>query len=530
MSLFDTSTLRTDAESLTGAAMAKAWTFLRTHWMLILSLFVLLLVLNEVGSYLFRSSNRLITVYVGAPGSSNYRIRDRLAQAVRGITSIPGVTYRATVVPTGGSHEIENKVKDDTDGRSIGVIADGSHSPDLRTLLPLDWDYVHVLARVGFLDGVRARLDNKWPTDLSEVMPSLRYGRVFAGARESGTLDFATALFDRYKNTPSESINDYLVPGISNWEQAESALKAGEIDLAFYCGPIGATTVQSIADDGTAVLLGLGDVQTALSEDADFALVETLIPKNTYRASQVRRANWLLDLISTAPKLYFCANDIKSLAARRLIVASSSMSTQDAYLISSALAEALAESQDCPANTWKRQKPHEAPALTSANAELGIQPHPGAILVRDNGTLGFWWKPSSWSPFWRTVVFGVISLVATVVVHSVAMRFRAPPQGLPNDTAEKRTRELYEGTKAAIGSALNGLRSDDRPFSRSKRESWRKRLIELQEKVFALRDDVKAEDYNSLNGDIDELWSAYDEATDTAPRAAVPESESAGNK
>src|SRR6266404_4119126 len=111
-----------DLGFIAGTGASRLGTFLRTHWTYVLSVIVLFLVLNALLSPLVTSSNRLILAYVGAPGSSNYRIRDRLAQAIKGITSIPGVRYSAAVVPTSGIFEVENKLTDDVDGRSIGVI------------------------------------------------------------------------------------------------------------------------------------------------------------------------------------------------------------------------------------------------------------------------------------------------------------------------------------------------------------------------------------------------------------------------
>jgi TRAP-type uncharacterized transport system substrate-binding protein len=476
----------TDAKSIAGRGATWLWSFSRTHWRLIISVVVTILVINMLGNYLFTPTDRTITIYVSAPGTSDYRIKDKLANAVRSISSGPEIRYRASVVSTPGSIDIENRLKDDGEGRSIGVIADMSHAPNLKTLLPLDWDYVHILGRVGFLDGLRIRNGNKWPSEFSHVVPFLRYGRVFAGSQDSGTLDFATNLFDRYKRDPVENINDYLAPGISNWEQAEAALKAGGIDLAFYCGPIGATTVQHIADDGAAVLLGIKDVQSALSQDTDLALVTSVIPKNSYRASPLLRANWLLNVLRDAPPLFFCDSDIPTLAARRLIVTSNQMSTDDAYLISGALDDALTASQDCPANTWKKGKPQESPGAEFV--ALGIPPHQGADWKRQGVQLGFWWKPSSWTPFWRTAALGLASILATAILHSISRLFVGSSDETENSGRPAVTdRPDYDRLGIEINADLVNLDKSKPPLSETEHERWNVRVKELRDEVNMLR-------------------------------------------
>jgi hypothetical protein len=341
----------------------------------------------------------------------------------------------------------------------------------------------------------------------------------------SEAFEIASKLFDRFKSNVSNGFTDYVAPGIADWEQAEAALKAGDIDLAIYAGPIGATTVQRIADDGTAILLSLDGVQETLSEDADTALTATVIRKNSYRAAPIRSV--ALPLQGTKQTTWqFCGDDIQTVAARRLIVASKRMPTDDAYLLAGALDDTLTDRQDVPASTWQRHKPHVEPATSIVS--LGVLPHPGAEMKRVGSEPAFWWKPSSWSPFLRTSIAGLLSVALTAVVHFAVGGFqRFKKQGDQVKHAPKLTSSQLHRVRAALAAFEQRLNEYEQRPSATSKAALDRQYMRACADVCDSVDDVPPELRESLERAFSGLMERYRPAAEpatepTAESAAEP--------
>jgi len=468
--------------------------FVRRYPVHLIAAVVVVIAANQLINYVSKSAEREITVYVGPPGSSSYRMRERIADAIKGISTTPGFHYRAVVVPTTGYIDIEHRLSDDITGQAIGMAVDGVRQDEsLRTLLPLDWDYLHVIASVRFLQRIRANANDSWPQQFSEVMPHLKYDRVFSGAQESGTRKFAAMMFGLH----DKSIDDYASPAITDWEQALPALKADRIDLAFYCGPLLATTVEEVAKNGSAVLLGLDDLRGAMLRHPDIALTEVSIPANLYTVTPLKPPTDTLRLDSREPvaasdskPLYFANRDLATVAARRLIVTSSRMSDQDAYYITAALTDRLIAANDIGPNTWERASPNTPPARL--DRDFGIRTHRGAALHRDGVGLVSWWRPTTWPSNWQSMMLGVMTLVSTTFLHTTVkwLRHRDLPTGAAS-TSSSRAASAAEASPEYLRlmAQCEALLDELTSIPESIAPGERQRIVEL---IRALRADIRA--------------------------------------
>jgi len=476
----DTPAWLSEAWSIFLNITARVWNFIKNRPAHIAIAVLVVLVINIAMGYVSASAEKQILIYVGSAGASSNRMQDRIAKSVRGISDVPGFEYQAAVVTTTGTPDIDRQIADDPDGRSIGVSVDRTnHLKGLRTLLPMDWQYLHIFARVAFLQSLRP--DKDLPTEFSQVAERLAYGKVYA---DSESFELASVLFDKYKHRSDDSIYDVLAPWLTDWKQAAAALKAGQIDVAFYSGPLGATTVQEIADDGKTVLLGLDGLTSTLSQNPDLKLIAVNIPRYFYRASQLEVSG------RDGTALYFCSRDVPTLAARRLIVASRRMSDRDAYLISDALTATLGEEEDIPSNTWQRSSPQSDAGKD--NVQLGIAPHPGAVMCRDGVTLTSLWKPWTWTAAVSSILIGLASIVATSSLAWVNRRLKrslklpaAAPSG--SDTPSSK----FELMKAEIDSLVNQLERTPEPISREQYETWASRIQQLRSTIRVDQHDQK---------------------------------------
>jgi hypothetical protein len=170
-----------DAASLVWMGLVWIVGFVTRHPLLVIWIILFGVCIDIVGSRVFATAVRPITVYYdGSLGSSNYRLKDHVEEAIRGISTIPNVKFRALAVQTSGLEDTKARLQDDPDGQAIGIISD-THSSELRTLLPLDWDYCHLLARIDFLEDVRKKAGGRSPSTFADIKFALKHGRVYAG-------------------------------------------------------------------------------------------------------------------------------------------------------------------------------------------------------------------------------------------------------------------------------------------------------------------------------------------------------------
>src|SRR5258708_919951 len=262
--------------------------FVRSYWRpALLLVLCFLFVWLALESYK-QSYRKDLVILTGPAGSTSWRAASGIADTLRQTERIPGVPYRVRVESMDGSDETIERIRGDSEGQIIGFAQSRTEGAEgIKTLLPLDFDYLHILCRTGFL---AENFGFPVPHQFDKAFPQLSPGHVFAGPPGGGWRLLAERLFARFGKHPRQ-LGDYLNPAISDWFQAQAALRSGTLDVVFFTGPLGSTTVQDIADkDKSAVLLGIDDVQTALIEHESFALWPVSFPENAYSA-----AEWTVD-------------------------------------------------------------------------------------------------------------------------------------------------------------------------------------------------------------------------------------------
>jgi hypothetical protein len=322
------------------------------------------------------SFHKELVILAGPAGSSSWRSADRIASELRNTPRIPGVNYVVRVEATNGLEEIAGRITSDRQGEVIGFSQNRLNPPDrMSMLLPLDYDYLHILCRARFLIESAPGLDVK---NFGALLPSIEPGKVFAGPPGSGTRVLAERILARYGRDEAE-LQELLHPAIDDWLEARAALKSGRVDLVFYSGPIGATTIEDIAvKDKSAVLIGLEDIQSALMRHENYSYRPVKFPLNAYSAEPW---DFAPGGFAAQVKLQFCPAELKTIAARRLLVCSSDMPPDDAFLIAKAAQSALASDGNIIGD-WKAAPP-DVLAVAPPEDSLGVTAHPGAIFVRD---------------------------------------------------------------------------------------------------------------------------------------------------
>ena len=421
-----------------------------------LAIAVIALLFN-VYEALYRSyvalNEKQFTVYVGPPGSSSNYTAPHVKSAVEKVSAAPGTHFHSVVRSLGSTTDVADQVLADTDGQSIGVTFDRSKDADgIATLLPLDWEYLHILVNVKFLDRIcNPKLETnskkiartEWPSKFSEVVGKLNYGRVYC---DGGSTDIAAELIERSWAADRKDLSYFLSPKISNLDAANAALREDQLDVVFFSGRLGATTIKNIAQYHTAILLGLDDQAESLKRDCDATLVVTEFPENSYSVGPFR-VEGLLPI-----DFQFCGKLLKTVATRRLIIASKHMSMNDAYLISSALSENLSQGDGLFGNTWKQASPDNSLSASGANAPLGITPHPGAIAALEGVTISTFWDPSTWSTWVKGLGLAVVALVATKALRWYS-KSDTEQNAAANVASESAAQADQQGTVAATSKA-----------------------------------------------------------------------------
>ncbi|RPI81523.1 MAG: hypothetical protein EHM42_10485, partial [Planctomycetaceae bacterium] len=318
-------------------------------------LFTLPAVMFTVWTLLFlyqRSFQKEIVLLTGPAGSSSWYVGNRIGSELQQSQQLPGINYAVRIESIGGFEATETRISADVEGSTIGFLQNRARdSSSLRTLLPLDYDYLHVLCRVGFLASQIPETSSNYRFEAIE--PRLKPGRVFVGPQGSGTRQMAARIF-RHFGVNEAGFETLLAPSISDWEQGRAALSRDAIDLMFYLGPIGSTTISRIVDDKSAVLVDLGEFQQALVQHENFAVWPVAFSRNSYNASRWshetdRALGTVPDFVDAGLReawparreFQFCPNELQTVAARRLLVASDKMSRDDAFQIAEATKAAI---------------------------------------------------------------------------------------------------------------------------------------------------------------------------------------------
>jgi hypothetical protein len=344
-----------------------------------------------------------------------------------------GPNYLVTQVPTGGSYDNLRAVKHDEEGNMIGMTIEGltidkNDKQEIKTLVPLQWCYLHLVARVDSLtnlgfgpefhwDGHKSRpitlsdLAGKyywWSNDDAKAAddgaktknakeranvgktnnnqklakkPSKQLLRIYLGPAGSGTRQLAELVLRNVGINPAEVEPNLYIPNV---EDVPEQLSRNNIDAAFVLEPPPSDIVSAIAAEGPQqyTLVSIDNANDLLPNHK--CLVSAKIPPGTY--------SFLVPSNFDPPE----ANDhtthlaeIESLATRRLIVASEKMSNSDAYYLANCIRAAIPHDQLSRADKdghWLGPDP----SADLRDHPLTYDPHPGVDLNPDS-TPAFNW-------------------------------------------------------------------------------------------------------------------------------------------
>jgi hypothetical protein len=475
---------------------------------------------------------------VGPGGSISADDARRIKSRVERASSIWN-TYRVRMEETEGFEEIRRLINADASGRMIGFAHDGfGNAENVRILLPLDKNYLHILCRRGFLEslvastspgessatiplangpgelGDRPSLPDKVTfADLAAERRFLEPGRFALGPLNSGTRQLAELVMQRYDLDPDK----YQTNGIVNWHDMRAALNNAAVDVAFYGGRMDSEIMRNIAADRSSVLIGLDEDRDAIIQ-GHLHLLPEQFEKNSYSNGG------------------FCPTALQTFASRRVLLCSSSMSDSTAYFLTKHARDAMRPI--VPEIDWANPPPNSPRAVG-----LTYQIHPGAERFRNNSPLGT-------GPWNSNYVLMTLALwLATELVQAANRRFRktkpaeeeaagaqaagpaeaSEPPGivvaspaLDPAAADAASREVYDSLECEIHedvSELIGLPE----LSKAERAQWLQKVQARRRRVEQLRAEGRLREKHSaaLVTAVDKLASAL-ERRNGKPRKKDP--------
>jgi hypothetical protein len=518
------------------------WRILRPRFWPILYCLVIVALLAQSWATYRRAYTREITIYIGNPGSNTDRAADRYSAAIRE-SHTTWMNYRVRVVPTQGNDDIEARLAADTTGLEIGVIQD---RPDefqrLAVLLPLGWDYLHVLCSRRFLKEVEERLANQGgpqnllqpasgaaylPIQLSQVAPFIEPGRVFMGPLNTAARRLSELVLEQ---VGVEDPGLLACHGVKDWNELRPAFLNDHIDVAFYPGVKGNRLVDRIAGDNTAVLLSLKDLQEAIAGPESAAWVVDF-SENQYATPLSKKAA----AVEPEQKVPFCPKGLATLASRRVLAASRFMANSDAYAISRAVQGTEYTQAQKP---WE-QSPASAPAQSSPSKGLMLSQHPGT--VESTSIAPTWWF---WRPEIKLFAATIALYLATELVQQIRggmSRINAPPK--PTDEKRPNDKPVNETAAAGVTTPVtsqpmsydefdglyttleNEIHQAPRTITADAADDWHRRLQVLRRQAVTARrtDQLTETDFEFLSIHAKEVRSALElKRVPKSTRAKLP--------
>ncbi|MFN0051651.1 MAG: hypothetical protein ACKV0T_05640 [Planctomycetales bacterium] len=444
----------------------------------------------------WRGASPDVVVYVGPPDSSSARAGLEVVSELRNTESPAGVRYRARVEYTNGFDDVRQRLQTSNDTIAIGFLSElESRQTDgedqrraLSVLLPLDWDYLHVMCSVDFLRSIERRA-GKVPKNLSEILGYLeRPQRIFLGPPGSNSVKLAELILKQYDVSPT--VHQAL--GINDWSGMRQGFRERKIDLAFYCGPLGSKTVFNVADDETAALVGVGPITKALRLTQNIAIAPANLPENLARAvvaPPAQDSSLPADHSGeTTPEtpIPFCRPDLETISVRRFLVCSSTLSTDDAYVMARAGRKAL--EQDYPIDLKLSDPPFVRDVQAPASQ---LRLHAGTALLRDQQSLTMWRDPTTWPSWLQLTALGVLVALGVEILRMLQRRLDelaglASAEPAPGTAAAAPTPDkAYQGFKQRMEGLEAELEQQAFVESASKSADWMQRMRQLREEIRA---------------------------------------------
>jgi hypothetical protein len=380
---------------------------------------------------------RPIVFLVSDRGSSNLDMTGRIIDKLREFQRAPGVPYEIHIQYTSGFEEAEDIIESRWTPESssiLGYAIDGVKGLEhTKYVLPLDFCYLHVLCRREHLDGEVYGTNS--PPKISEaihrVQELIRSGqagsmrRIYAGPKGSSIRVIAAEVLSHF----NVEIDDVEHLSIRDWNQAESAIKTGEIDLLFTFLPYNAPLVFRLARESHVgiVLLDLSEVCDSLSHMQRFSLQPVPFPANAYRFGEVdmKLESVHANSVQSVGKLSssqhigsFCYPNTKTVVGRRLLVCPKSMDAYDVFNIGQAARFALRHHHGPEVGSWSVVPPELRKPDDRSNFDVRMPRHTGGDAIETETPPSSFFRPETWSLQWLIGMSSVVSFLATAVYRA----------------------------------------------------------------------------------------------------------------
>ena len=438
-----------------------------------------------------------IVLLVGPAGSTSWRQGDDFADAIKKASPAFGLKYRVRQELTNGYDEIQHRIANDTTGTIVGFGFEAIN-PELnipQILIPLDWEYLHVLCSRQFIIDTYSMSSRQQPLRLTDVLPEIKPGRIYLGPHESGTRRIAETILSRCGRLADE----YSVPGITDWEEAEVAIATGKIDLVFYSGPLGSKTIRIFAK--SSVLLNLDDMAPALSNEAGSSIWVAQLEQNTSFVNIHRShhdAKTLLRHASLSTKedddprdaLKFCPEAIKTVSSRGLLICSPAMSAYDAFQIAKSVQE---NCRSIPSNLWN-SRPIQKSTDQYPVSEISLPIHPGAKRLKQNQPYYDSIDPRGWPQWFQAALLTLLTALVGILLGKIKEKLvlSTPPVDV-----------------AAIQEDVNALRQEiaglPADHTQQTSEALAEKLTRLELELKKSESQMAAQNFDELTGQLQKL-------------------------
>jgi hypothetical protein len=483
-------------------ALQSLWRLIHRHGQKAFNVVTLALVFAVLWGGWFSLGQQQVVLFVGPPGSSTARIGQDLVEKFAATRNANGVNYRVSLEPTAGTFSIRERMGLESTRIPLGFIEDGQangpQSNNLRALLPMDWDYLFILCRRGWLkDNSITRAET-----LFDIIPKLatsRSGRIFIGPEKSGTAEMARLVLEKFADVREEQFSK----GIGDWREMRMALKADEIDLAFYSGPIGAETLAEVANDGKCILLGLGPITAAIEQETGAKYLASQLPPNlalaeappapalASRPATSPDAGGLvaeIPTLETKAHIPFCQPGLHTIASRRVLACPVALAAGDAYQLGMAAMELL-RNKGYEINLQADDLPYGS--TRPGGISLRMQPHEALVLMQKKSAPFVWRQVTTWPSWLQSIVALLAGLVGLDLLRTLARRLDAARNGESSPPADAAPRLVAAtGDRSAYQSLLSQLDAaeieiDEKTYSDVVAElpRWHERLRALKQAI-----------------------------------------------
>ena len=391
----------------------------------VLNLVVVVIAVIVVGQLWYSSEQKQLVMFVGSRGSNSATVGPKIVGQISATRNPNGVPYNIVLEPTLENIAIRERTTIESNRVALGIIEDGQRADgsleeagELRVLLPMEWDYLFVLCSREHFKNVKT-VTGKDPEILADVLGEVGKGKLFLGAETSTSNRLARFALDKF----DISMIEKTAKGIADWREMRTAFRNGELDLAFYSGPLGAKLIEDVAADNTVVLLGLGNITEAIQYESGFQVYSARLPENLVTAKLS------LDKAGVSAEVAFCRPKLGTLASRRVLACPRSLSTADAYLLASVARAALIE--EGYFINLKADDPPLGSDQKTANP-LRMPLHPGLELLRVGKTpvVGRDW--TTWPGWLQAVTSILLGLLAIDALRLFGGRLEMKPHVEPS--------------------------------------------------------------------------------------------------